>query len=198
MYKGLWEEAVGVARETLPVAFEISEWQVTLFASAWAAFACIKLGRLEDARRFLEKASAGIEQRVGLDFPRAYLEMVVAQLRLTQGESEKALMAARTALELAERGGYLLEQGAAHRTLGQVYAIGGNRSEAEAAFRRSLEILGDIQSRPELAQTLLAYGRFKLDEDADEGNRLLHRALELFQDMDATGWVEETRTALDT
>ena len=162
------------------------------------AFACIKLGRFEDARRFLAKASAGVEQRVGLEYPRAYLEMVVAQLQLSNGETEKALMSARMSLDLAEPGGYLLEQGAIHRTLGQVYAKGGNRLEADAAFDRSLEILGDIQSRPEFAQTLLAYGRCKLGEDAEEGNRLLNRALELFQDMDATGWIEETRTALNT
>lgn len=86
----------------------------------------------------------------------------------------------------------LAEVGAAYRTLGQVYETGGNRSEADAAFRRSLEILGNIQSRPELAQALLAYGRFKLGEDVNEGNRLLNRALELFGGMDATGWIEET------
>jgi tetratricopeptide (TPR) repeat protein len=198
MYKGLWEEAVRVTRENLPVAFEIGEWMVMLFASAWAAFACIKLRQLEDARRFLDEASASVEQTVGLEYPRAYFQTIVGQLHLTHGETDKALKAGRTALELAERGGYLLEQGAAQRTLGQAYATGGNRSEAEAAFHRSLEILGDIQSRPELAQTLLAYGRFKLDDDAEEGNRLLNRALELFQEMNATGWIEETQTALNT
>jgi class 3 adenylate cyclase len=173
MYKGLWEEAVDVAKENLPVAFEIGEWQIMLFASAWAAFSCIKLGRLEDAGRFLEEASAGVEQRAGLDFPHAYFGTVVAQLQLTRGETEKALLAAQMALERADRGGYLLEQGAAHRTLGQVYAVAGNRSEAEVAFRRSIEVLGGIQSRPELAQTLLAYGRFKNDEDVDESCRPL-------------------------
>ena len=122
----------------------------------------------------------------------------MCQLQIATGETERALVSAQSATELAERGGYLLEQGAAQRTLGQAYATGGNRSEAEAAFRRSLEILGDIQSRPELAQTLLAYGRFKLDADADEGNQILNRALELFQEMNATGWIQETRTALDT
>jgi class 3 adenylate cyclase len=198
MYKGLWEETIGVAQENLSIAFEIGEWQVVLFASAWAALACIKLGRLEDAQRFLEEASAGVEQRAGVDYPRSYFEMIVAQLLLTRGETEKALTAARVSLELAERGGYLLEQGAAHRTLGQVHALGGNRSEAEVAFRRSLDLLGDIQSRPELAQTLLAYGRFKLDEDAEDGNRLLNRALELFQEMGATGWIGETQTVLNT
>ena len=197
MYKGLWEEAVEVAQENLPVAFEIGEWTAVLFASAWSAFACIKLGRLEDARRLLDEALAGVEQRNGYDYPRAYLEMVAAQLHLTHGETEKALIAARMALEFAEPGGYLLEQGAAHRTLGQVYETGSNRSQAGTAFRRSLETLGNIQSRPELAQTLLAYGRFKLEEDADEGKQLLNQALELFRQINATGWIDETHAALN-
>ena len=49
-----------------------------------------------------------------------------------------------------------------HRTLGQVHEAKGDRDEAEAEFRRSLDIVGTIQSRSELAQSLLAYGRFKL------------------------------------
>lgn len=198
MYKGLWDEVVDVAQENLPVAIEIGEWMVVLFASAWAALACIKLRRLEDARRFLDEALASVEQKVGLEYPRAYLQTVGGQLHLADGETEKALEAVRIALELAERGGYLLEQGAAHRTLGMIYETGGNRSEADAAFRRSLEILGNIQSRPELAQTLLAYGRFKRGQGAGAGDRLLKQALELFQEVDATGWIEETRTALNS
>ena len=37
----------------------------------------------------------------------------------------------------------------------------GERAEADAAFRRSFEALDTIQCPPELAQTLLAYGRFR-------------------------------------
>ncbi len=122
--------------------------------------------------------------------------MALSQVQLASGKIEKALMTARSAVELAERGGYLLEQGAAYRTLGQVYEADGHRPEAEAAFRRCVEILGEIQSRPELGQSLLAYGRFKLEEDADEGKRLLKCAIDLFEEIDATGWIEETRAIL--
>ena len=80
--------------------------------------------------------------------------------------------------------------------LGQVYAADGRRPEAEAAFRRSLEVLNEIQSRPESGQSLLAYGRFKLEEEADEGKQLLNDALSLFEETGATGWVEETQTTL--
>ena len=80
--------------------------------------------------------------------------------------------------------------------LGQIHAAMGHEAEADAAFRRSLEVLEDIQSRPELGQTLLAYGRFRLLDDAIQGRRIVERALGLFEEMGATGWVEEARTTL--
>ena len=72
----------------------------------------------------------------------------------------------------------------------------GNRAEAEAAFSRSLEVLSGIQSRPELAQTLLAYGRFRRGDNALEDRAMIERALALFEEMNATGWIEEARAAL--
>lgn len=196
IYKGLWEETVRVAEEGLPDAWELGDWFVVLFTSSWAAIACVKLGRLKDARRFLDKTLTGFGQRVGFDYPQAYFRMALGQVQLASGETEMALMTAHSAVEMAERGGYLLEQGAAYRTLGQVYEASGHRPEAETAFCRSLEILGEIQSRPELGQSLLSHGRFKIEEDAGEGKRFLKCALDLFEEIDATGWIEETRAAL--
>jgi hypothetical protein len=72
----------------------------------------------------------------------------------------------------------------------------GNREEADTAFHRSLQVLEGIQSRPELAQTLLAYGRFKTDgDDPAVGRTLIERALRLFEEMGATGWIDEARAA---
>jgi hypothetical protein len=72
----------------------------------------------------------------------------------------------------------------------------GDRAEADAAFRRSIEVLEEIQSRPELAQTLLAYGRFRRGDNTLENRALIERALRLFEQMSATGWIEEARAAL--
>jgi tetratricopeptide (TPR) repeat protein len=126
-----------------------------------------------------------------------YLQILVAYLRLFLGEPDGALDTARNALELAETNHFLLEQGAGYRVLGQVYEAMENRKEADVAFRRSLHVLEGIQSRPELAQTLLAYGRFKAGgDDPAEGRTLIERALSLFEDMGATGWIDEARAAL--
>jgi tetratricopeptide (TPR) repeat protein len=98
---------------------------------------------------------------------------------------------------LAESNRIRLEQGAANRALGQVHEAMGNREEADAAFRNSLQVLEGIQSRPELAQTLLAYGRFKAaGGDPAGGRTLIELALRLFEEMGATGWIDETRATL--
>jgi hypothetical protein len=79
--------------------------------------------------------------------------------------------------------------------LGEVFAATGNRRDADAAFRLSRETLEEIQAYPELAQTLLAYGRFRAREDRAAGRELIEHALRLFEEMGATGWMEETRAA---
>jgi hypothetical protein len=118
-------------------------------------------------------------------------------MHLMAGETEASLSAGQRALALAERALHKMEEGAAHRILGQACETKRSSAEAEAHFQRSLGVLRAIQSRPELAQSLLAYGRFKLRDDPAEGGRLLRDALALFEEMDATGWIEETRAALD-
>jgi hypothetical protein len=57
-------------------------------------------------------------------------------------------------------------------------------------------VLEDIQSRPELAQTLLAYGRFRRGDNNLKDRAIIERALNLFEEMDATGWIVEARAAL--
>jgi hypothetical protein len=62
---------------------------------------------------------------------------------------------------------------------------------AKDTFRGSLRILGAIESRPELAQTLLAYGRFRMGADPAQGRGLIEQALRLFEEMGAEGLAAE-------
>jgi hypothetical protein len=91
---------------------------------------------------------------------------------------------------------FRLEQGVALRTLGQALALGGDDIGAEEAFVKSLGVLEGIESRPELAQTILAYGRFKMGTDLAGARVLVERALAMFDEMGATGWATEARMAL--
>lgn len=91
---------------------------------------------------------------------------------------------------------FRLEQGAAHRALGQALEADGQVTEAEASYRWSLEILEGIQSLPDLGQTLLAFGRFRLADDRAEGRRLVERARAIFDKIEAIAWAQEAEAAL--
>ena len=196
MYKGLWADVIRVAEEGLPHCWEIKEWSVVFWVSAWAAFAYVKLGRPDHARRLLDRALPECEaQGASQVWTIVWLQMALAQLSLALGKGPEALTAAHRAADVAKQSHFRMEQGAALRVLGQACEAAGQRAEAHARFRQSLEMLEAIQSRPELGQTLLAYGRFLAREDEVAGRALIARALGLFEEMGATGWIEEARRA---
>ncbi len=197
-YQGAWNDVIRVAEESLPIAWQIGETNVILFGSAWLGLAYLKVGRLAEARRAIDRAIAHWEaSRDSSPFSLTYLTTAAALTRLAGGETEAALETASKALDYANRSRFRLEQGAAHRVLGQAYAATGNRAEADAAFRESLAILEGIRSWPELGQTLLAYGQFKSHNDPAEGRALIERARATFEKIGATGWSVEADAALE-
>src|SRR5205814_3101410 len=137
-------------------ACEIQEVVAVIFASAWLTIAHLKLGQPDNAKRVLDRVFKEAPLRAigppgvhGVVF----VQIALAKLRLDLGDTGQALTAANTAVNMAEQYRLGLEQGAACRVLGEVHQAMGARSEADAAFRRSLEVLDEIQSRPELVQT---------------------------------------------
>lgn len=196
LYKGLWQRTVEVVQQNLPTAWENARWNVVLWASGWAAIACLKLNRIADARAFLDPVMKTVARRIDDDFCKIYPHIARSQLHLAEGDAAAGLQAAERALALAERVTARLEIGAARRALGQAYEASGDRQSADGQFRRSIDVLQTIQSRPELAQSLLAFGRFAMTTDRDKANGLLHSALELFKEIGADGWVAETQSAI--
>jgi class 3 adenylate cyclase/tetratricopeptide (TPR) repeat protein len=196
VYLGRWEDAVRVAEESLPIASEIGEYSVMLFVSAWLTQAYLKVGRVDDARTVIVRALRWGETHIApVPFPLSYAGVARVLVHLADGELADALERARTAVRLAEQSQFRLEMGAAHRALGMAHEARGERDDAERAYRRSLEILDDDRPRPELGQTLLAYGRFKRGDDDAESRRLLERARALFTTIGATGWAAEAEAA---
>ena len=197
MYKGLWPDVIRVAEESLPLCWEIREWGPVFWVSSWAAIAHVKLHRPENARRLLDRAIPECEAlRPTYDWTMMWLQMALAELELSLGHSSAGLAAARRAVDSARASHFRMELGAALRVLAQACAASGDSAAAETAFRESVAMLEAIQSRPELAQTLLAYGGFLQRDDQATGRAMMVRALALFEEMDATGWIAEARAAL--
>ena len=195
-YLGRWDEVLSATGESLPLAWEIGETSPIVFGSAWRGLAALKVGRPDEARRVLDRALTFATSRQNASpFSLAYLTQVRALLHLAEGQLDDALTLARKGIEYGAQSGFRLELGAAKRVLGQVLEASGDREQAGAALAQSLETFEEIQSLPELGQTLLAYGRFKLGDDAAEGRRLIARARDIFARIGAVGWVAEADAA---
>ena len=134
--------------------------------------------------------------KAGYDFPKIYPLIALAHVQLAQQDTAAAVDTARQALTLAERSASRLEEGAAHRALAQAHEQAGDHSDASAHHRNSISVLSTIDSPPELAQSLLAYGRFLSSSNPNAAREHLQRALSLFGDLGATGWITEARLAL--
>jgi class 3 adenylate cyclase/tetratricopeptide (TPR) repeat protein len=197
VYLGRWDDAIRVAEESLPIAWEIGEAGVVLFVSAWSAQAYLKVSRTDDARRVIVRALQWGESHISpAPFALSYASVARVLVHLADGDLPGALARARTAVQLAEQSRFRLEIGAAHRALGMAHEASGDRPEAERAYGRSLEILEDDRPRPETAQTLLAYGRFLNADGVADGRRLIERARAMFAAIGASGWVAEADATL--
>lgn len=195
-YLGRWDEVLRVTGESLPPAWEIGEHNPIVFGSSWRGLAALKLGRHEEARRVLDRAlTFATSRQTMVPFALAYLTQARALVHLAEGQFDDALVSARKAIEFGVQSRFRLELGAAQRVLGQVLEASGDREQASAALAQSLETFEEIQSLPELGQTLLAFGRFKLADDAAEGRHLIARARDIFARIGAVGWVAEADTA---
>ena len=105
-YRGLWDEAVLAAESALPVAWEIGEWAVIMFSSAWLAMAYSKLGQLDNARRILDRLFNEMPARIVKSHWMAipYVQIARAEIQLITGDHNEALNTVREALAAAERG----------------------------------------------------------------------------------------------
>jgi tetratricopeptide (TPR) repeat protein len=149
-----------------------------------------------EAAHMINRAVTEVLPKVGYDFPKIYPLIALAHVQLANHDTRAAVDTARQALTLAERCDSRFEEGAAHRALAQVHEQAGDLSDASAHHRNSISVLSAIDAPPELAQSLLAYGCFLSRSDADAAREHLQRALALFDDLGATGWITETRSAL--
>jgi hypothetical protein len=74
------------------------------------------------------------------------------------------------------------------------WAINGSQNRRSDAASRSSRKSNPVRSWGKRCSPM---GRFRQRDDAAEGRAMIERALGLFEEMDATGWIEEARAALD-
>ena len=79
------------AEEALPVAWEIGEWAVVFFSSAWLAIAYLKLGQPDKARRVLDRVFNEAPARIvkSQAYAIAYAQIALAQIHLTTGQLQR-------------------------------------------------------------------------------------------------------------
>jgi tetratricopeptide (TPR) repeat protein len=197
MYLGQWDAVIRVFEAGMPHAIETGARWPLLFGSAWAAIAYVQQGRPDDAESVLQRAEEVGEAHAGTTFPMIYVRIARARLELARGNLEPARRAAESALALARGGHYRLDEGAALRVLARVRAAAGDDDAARDAFEASLDLLRELESRPELGQTLLRYGEFLKEHHADRGSELIEEAVGIFEATGATGWLQRARAASD-
>ena len=164
-YLGHWDEVLSATGESLPLAWEIGEDSPIVFGSSWRGLAALKVGRLDEARRVLDRALTYAGSRHNTTaFSLAYLTQVRALLHPTEGQLDDAVTLARQAIEFGTQSRFRLELGAAQRVL-QVLDARRSRAGRRGPGAEPRDVRGDPVA-PRAGQTLLAYGRFKLADDS--------------------------------
>src|SRR4029079_9837084 len=114
-YLGLWTESVRVAEAGLPIAWEIGEWDVVFFATAWLAGAYLKLGLQDKARLVVDRAFNEVPARVYQGHASLCTKIARAQIHLAAAQHSEALIVARQSLAAAQAGGFRVEEVWAYR-----------------------------------------------------------------------------------
>jgi len=152
----MWlDQALAVARRAVELDGKLPAARVSL------GFVLLRAGRYDEAR-------AELEQALALDAGNADAYRGLAEVHQALEETAPAEQAFRRAIALRPRDRGL------HDLLGTLYFRGGRMKEAEAEFRKSVELAPDgVQGLRNLAGVLIADGRLS------EASRLLQRAIQV-------------------
>jgi tetratricopeptide (TPR) repeat protein len=194
--RGDYQQAIKLYQEALNTEVAVSDpdWEwICRFNMAWAR---IQHGDYAEAETNLREilAEADSSGWFGLSMINAYL----ANACLKQGRIEDAYLPAIEAVTLAQESGAQVSLEAAWRILGRVAAgrddpvrIGDEDLDARDCFKRSLEIIEEIQAESEKARTLRSWGRYEMIAgDPKQGRAMWDEAREIFHRLGVTTEVE--------
>ena len=102
------------------------------------------------------------------------------------------------AADLATRYGHELYQAVAHRAWGVAHRLGGDNAAAKESLNHALKIFTQLKTRWQMGRTLFELGELAVTQvNTAEARDSFSRAVELFEEMQATSDVSRTRAALD-
>ncbi len=173
-----YDTALRLVKEGLKTAREtgISFWNPML--QAQAVVACLNLGDLERAGKFLQEMHSALKstQRV-LSCQYHYLS---AWYGLLSGDSSRALFAAKTALNLALEIGSASQEVTCRLEMARILKAAGEVKNAALHLSLADELIPQCGSLTLEYSYLMAKGEFALDEDEESpGLEILARAMAL-------------------
>jgi tetratricopeptide (TPR) repeat protein len=102
--------------------------------------------------------------------------------------------------ELADRDQHRLYLAIAHRALGIVHRLAGERAEAETRLKQALELFTRLGARWQIGRTLFELGDLNLEQPRIEtkAREYFTQALGSFEEIQALPNAERTRAALNS
>ena len=185
--RGEWQEARDMYTQSLTI------WQ-NIRVPRGEAVALINLAQVyihqenwAQAQQYLERSQTRLDDIGSKEFL-PELERLWGEYYLKTGDVDQAMEHAQHAITLAQTYSDPLEEGIAHRLLGQIHLAQAAPQLAEEMLNTSLDMLAHLNNEHEIARTKLALAHLALTEGTvshDEAQTYLTEAIETFERLGA-------------
>ncbi len=185
--RGEWKRAQELYEQSLAIWENIRAPRGEAVALINLAQVYTRLESWEQAQHALNRAQALIDE-IGSKEYIAELERLWGEYYLKTGDLEQALAHAQNAIALAETYSDPVENGIAHRVIGEVYLAKGIPQLAATALHISLRTLNGANNEHEAAKTKLTLARLTMAYDvvaSDETEDYLEQAIHTFEKLHA-------------
>ena len=178
---GLLEHAKDVAEQALRLEVQVEDPSERAGMHVNVARVLMNEGRIQDALRSLERAEE-IYSDLNWKTEKARALMAKAIVHMTEGDSVRAKHDLGTALETFQEVGFVREEARALNELARLERSLGFFDSAEDLARRAVELLSEMQAKPELALAHRELGLALRTRDPSATARHLRKSIRLYLD----------------
>jgi predicted ATPase len=188
------EETLTYARSTIELATRNGIAQWIAFGSSLQGWALAEQGHLREGITQMRQTLATY-RAIGSEISRPHFLGLIAEALMKNGETEEGLRALTEALSLAESTGQRYYESELYRLQGELWlAQAGNTDQAEAGFRRALEVARTQQARSfELRAATSLCRLWQRDKRKAKAQRLLAEVYNRFTEGFDTPDLKEAR-----